>query len=66
MMDAITELEERITHQELAIEELTASFLSQEKLIRKLNDELKSLMGLVREAIPPQNGSQSDEIPPHY
>jgi uncharacterized coiled-coil protein SlyX len=65
-MDAITKLEERITHQELAIEELTKSHVNQEKLIRKMNNDIKSLMSLVKEALPSQNAPESDEIPPHY
>lgn len=67
MEPRIEELEFKLAHQELSLEELTQSYLDQQKQIDELKVQIKYLKSLI-----PQTGqsavvNEADETPPpHY
>ena len=67
-MDPLTELQERLAHQELAIEELTRALLAQEEHCRALERRLarlaERLQRLERDGEAPFD--PLTERPPHY
>ncbi|MCB1772465.1 MAG: SlyX family protein [Gammaproteobacteria bacterium] len=69
MSDAdIEDLQVRLAHQELAIEELNATVTRHDRLVRELVAELRQVREILRELRPSPLGSdQADEPPPpHY
>lgn len=65
MENRITDLEIRITHQDASIEELTRTVLEQEKLIRKLQQEMKTIRNHLKEFSHIAHSSE-ETPPPHY
>ena len=65
MKNQITDLEIRITHQEASIDELTRTLLAQEQLIRKLQKEVDSMRGQLKEYSNIAHASE-ETPPPHY
>lgn len=67
MESRLDDLEIRLTHQELAIEQLTLSNLTLEKRLERVQGELDYLKSLMRELSPSAVAAQADETPPpHY
>jgi SlyX protein len=67
LITRIERLENRLMHQEAALEELTNSLLIQEEKLREQGEILKRMAEHLREALPPQLASRADETPPpHY
>jgi len=63
----MVDLQIRITHQEAAIEELTAHFLVLEKQMLVMETQLQEIKSLLKEAVPSLVASQAEETPPpHY
>lgn len=63
----VEDLEIRIAHQEVALEELTRSLLAQERLLREQSDTIQRLERQVRAALPSPVASRDEETPPpHY
>ena len=68
MKDAsLNELEERLMHQELAIDALNQAVARQDRLIDTLSDEISQLRQLLQELRPsPLGADTGHEPPPHY
>ncbi|MCB1788427.1 MAG: SlyX family protein [Chromatiaceae bacterium] len=65
--DQVEDLQERITHQELAIEALHESVVRQDRVIADLQAELAQVKQLLRELRPALlDANAHDETPPHY
>ena len=63
----VEDLEIRIAHQEVALEELTRSLLAQERLLREQSDTIQRLERQVRAALSSPVASRDEETPPpHY
>lgn len=61
------DLEIRIAHQELAVEELTRGLLTQERQLRELADTIQRLERQLRAALPsPVAAPEEETPPPHY
>ena len=61
------DLEIRIAHQELAIEELTRTVLDQERLVGEQAETIRRLERQLRAALPsPVATPQEETPPPHY
>ncbi len=65
MENKIIDLEIRITHQDAAIDELTQTVLEQEKLIRKLQQDMKAIRNQLKEYSNIAHSSE-ETPPPHY
>lgn len=66
-MDArLTDLEIRLSHQEAALDALTATVVDQQRALYGLRTELEYLRGLLREMTPGPAGAGDDPPPPHY
>lgn len=66
-MDAeLIALQERLAHQELAIDELTRQSLAQEELIRALVERVERLESQLQELSTRVGESIDDGPPPHY
>ena len=60
-------LEERLMHQETAIDEMTRTLLGQEQLLRSQLEAIKRLEQLVQSLTPTSAATAEDETPqPHY
>lgn len=67
MESRLEDLEIRIAHQEVAIEELTQTNLSQQQQIEVLRVQIDYLKSLIKELTPSAVGPRSEETPPpHY
>jgi SlyX protein len=67
MESRFEDLEIRIAHQELALEELTRTTLAQQQRINELTVQIDYLKSLVKELSPSAVASRSEETPPpHY
>ncbi|MEN8108434.1 MAG: SlyX family protein [Pseudomonadota bacterium] len=67
LTNRIETLEERLTHQESAIEEMTRTLLDQEQLLRLQLEAIKRLEQLVQSLTPTSAATPEDEPPPpHY
>lgn len=67
LLARIEELEIRVAHQELAIEELTRTLLDQERLAAEQAQTLQRLERQLRAALPsPLATPQEETPPPHY
>ncbi|HEA26313.1 MAG TPA: SlyX family protein [Ectothiorhodospiraceae bacterium] len=67
MESRVAELEFRLAHQELSIEELTQSNLDQQKQIDELKLQMRYLKSLISQAGQSAVGDESAEpLPPHY
>lgn len=62
----ILELEERIAHQDAAIDELTAQSLRHQRLIDELIDHLEKLQVQVKSLVEEGASEIVDALPPHY
>ena len=63
----MVDLQIRITHQEAAIEELTANFLALEKQMLAMETQLQEIKSLLKEMVPTLLASPGEETPPpHY
>lgn len=63
----MVDLEIRIAHQEVTLEELTRSLLAQERQLREQSDTIQRLERQLRAAIPsPVATPQEETPPPHY
>ena len=65
MKEQIQELEERIAHQDAAIDELTTQSLLQQRLINELIGHIEKLQGQVQGLMEGQSDIV-DAPPPHY
>ena len=65
MEHKITDLEIRITHQDASIDELTRTVLEQEKLIRKMQQDMKAIRTQLKEFSNIAHSSE-EAPPPHY
>ena len=59
-------LQERIAHQEAAIDELTRQSLQQEELVRALLRRVEQLEAQLRELVEQVGPQVEDAPPPHY
>ena len=60
-------LENRLMHQEAALEELTRILLAQEERLREQSEMIKQLREQVRTLLPSQTAlAEEDTPPPHY
>ncbi|MBE0510134.1 MAG: SlyX family protein [Chromatiales bacterium] len=67
MESRLDDLEFRLTHQELAIDNLTESNLQQQQAITRLQAEIAYLKTLLRELTPSAVAAPGEETPPpHY
>ena len=66
MHEQVIRLEERVAHQEAAIEELTRQSLAQADLIARLQERVAELEGLVRDLSDRVGQEIEDAPPPHY
>lgn len=67
LLARVEELEIRIAHQELAIEELTRTLLDQERLAAEQAQTLQRLERQLRAALPSPLATPEEETPPpHY
>ncbi len=67
MESRVAELEFRLTHQELSIEELTQSNLDQQRQIDELKVQIKYLKSLISQIGQTGVADESvDTLPPHY
>jgi len=67
MESRVTELEERLTHQEAALEALTRTTLEQQQALAQLGGQIEQVIALLRELAPSATGPESEEPPPpHY
>lgn len=65
--DRLMDIEERLMHQEAAIEALSLTGHRQQNQLDQVIEELKLLKQLVRQLAPGQVGASADEPPPpHY
>jgi len=65
--ERIADLEIRLTHQEVALEELVRSGLGQQQHIHRLEAELARMRELLRDLATAVPGGDGDEPPPpHY
>lgn len=63
----LEDLEIRVAHQELAIEELTRTLLLQERLVGEQAETIRRLQQQLRAALPsPIATPQEETPPPHY
>lgn len=62
----LEDLQVRLTHQELAIDALSASVVRQDQLIASLRDEIDVLKRLLRELRPSPIDGVDEPPPPHY
>jgi SlyX protein len=62
----IVALQERLAHQELALDELTRQSLAQAELIRQLQARVAQLEGHLRELSERVGQEIEDAPPPHY
>ena len=67
MESRVTELEFRLAHQEVSMEELTQSNLAQQKQIDELKLQIKYLKSLISQSGQSAVAHESEETPPpHY
>jgi SlyX protein len=66
MSAEIVALQERLAHQELALDELTRQSLAQAELIRQLQARVAQLEGHLRELSDRVGQEIEDAPPPHY
>lgn len=66
MDEKIRELEERIAHQDAAIDELTTQTLLQQRLINELISHMEKLQSQVKALAEGGQGDIVDAPPPHY
>lgn len=63
----LVDLQIRITHQEAALEELTANFLALEKQMLNMETQMREIKSLLKELVPSLLASQAEDTPPpHY
>ncbi|MCE1239617.1 MAG: SlyX family protein [Azonexaceae bacterium] len=66
MEERLTELEIKISFSEDQIEELNKLIYQQQRQIELLASELRKLRDQMENAMPQEQRSLRDEIPPHY
>lgn len=67
MIDRLTELEIRFTHQERTLEELNETVCRQEQVVERLEREVRLLRDQMKVMLPSLIMSQEEEEPPpHY
>jgi SlyX protein len=67
MESRLEDLEIRIAHQELALDELTRTTLAQQQRINEQAVQIDYLMSLLKELSPSAVASRAEETPPpHY
>ena len=67
LLERVTDLEIRLTHQEAAIDELTQTALRQQGLLERIVDELDQIKAVIKEMSPRVTVPLSEETPPpHY
>lgn len=66
MRDRVTELEVKLAFAEDLLDTLNATVYRQQARIEALERALRDLRKLVAEALPAEQRSLRDEIPPHY
>jgi SlyX protein len=67
MSERLTELEIRYMQQERTLQELGDAIFRQEKVIRRLENEVRQLRDQLRETTPSMlRDSDDEEPPPHY
>lgn len=66
MEDRITELEVKLAFAEDLLETLNTTVYRQQERIEQLERVVRDLRQLVLQAIPAEQRSLRDEIPPHY
>lgn len=66
MEDRVTELEVKLAFAEDLLETLNTTVYRQQERIEQLERLVRELRALVLQAIPAEQRSLRDEIPPHY
>jgi SlyX protein len=66
MENRVTELEVKLAFAEDLLESLNATVYRQQERIEQLERMVRDLRTLVAEALPAEQRSLRDEIPPHY
>lgn len=66
MEDRITDLEVKLAFAEDLLETLNTTVYRQQERIEQLERSVRDLRALVLQAIPAEQRSLRDEIPPHY
>jgi SlyX protein len=66
MEDRVTELEVKLAFAEDLLETLNTTVYRQQERIEQLERAVRDLRQLVLQAIPAEQRSLRDEIPPHY
>jgi SlyX protein len=66
MDDRVTELEVKLTFAEDLLDTLNTTVYRQQERIEQLERDVRDLRQLVLQAIPTEQRSLRDEIPPHY
>ena len=66
METRITELEIKLAFAEDLLETLNRTVYRQQEQIDRLQHELRSLRQQLLQALPAEQGSLRDELPPHY
>jgi SlyX protein len=66
MNDRITELEVKLAFAEDLLETLNQTVFRQQERIERLEREARQLREFVLQALPTEQRSLRDEIPPHY
>jgi SlyX protein len=66
MEDRVTELEVKLAFAEDLLETLNTTVYRQQERIEQLERTVRDLRQLVLQAIPTEQRSLRDEIPPHY
>lgn len=65
--ERITELEIRLSHQEVILDELTQNALRQQQILERMANELDYIKEILKEAAPSAVCSPDEETPPpHY
>ena len=65
--DRLTQLEERLAHQELALDNLTRSSLDHDRLLADIRNQLEHIKSMLKELAPGQaDDIGSEPPPPHY
>lgn len=64
--DRVVDLEVRLTHQEVGLDNLTAASVRQGRVIEELLVQLKQIKGMLRQMDEPAPVPGDEPPPPHY
>jgi SlyX protein len=66
MDDRVTELEVKLAYAEDLLDSLNTTVFRQQERIAQLEQQLRDVRGLVLQALPAEQRSLREDIPPHY